>query len=103
MSSMNINLSSGINVGNILLNSIFSNTECLNICHFNAQSLEANNKIDELRKTFVNTRVHLIGVSETWLTKATNNSTVSINGYKVYIVMIVSPEGVVFVYMYMIL
>ena len=78
----NLNNLNGLDVSNILVKSIFpKDTLFLNICHFNAQSLEANNKIDEFRSTFLDTNVHLIGVSETWFTSATNSSLVSLKGY----------------------
>ena len=55
-----------------------------NTPYFNAQSLEANNKIDGLRSTFFDTNVHLIRVSDIWFTNATDSNIVSLNGYTIF-------------------
>lgn len=54
----------------------------VNICHFNAQSL--NNKIDEFRFIFENSSVDVICVSETWLKESTPDSLINLRGYKIF-------------------
>lgn len=73
------------NINNILLKSMFPvNGEKLNICHFNAGSLKAGGKIDEVRQTFLNTNIHVIAVTETWFNTTVTNSSMNIDGYRLY-------------------
>lgn len=54
----------------------------LRIAHINAQSL--NNKIDELRYTFVNSGLDVICVSESWCRPALNDNIYKIPGYDIF-------------------
>lgn len=79
-------LSAGItNINNILIKSIFqSSNDRLNICHFNACSLKNSFKIDEVRKTFRDSNVHLIAVTETWFKSYISSCSMKIDGYKLF-------------------
>lgn len=54
----------------------------LKICHINAQSLV--NKMDEFRFIFENSDLHVICVSETWLSKSIVDTMVAMNGFNMY-------------------
>lgn len=69
-------------VSNIVLKCAFSMVNSLNVCHINARSLL--NKIDIFRSIFEGTGVHIIMVSETWLSSDISDTMVRIPGYKVY-------------------
>lgn len=72
-------------LNNVLLKNMFrDNLGCLNVCHINTQSINMPSKLDEIRQTFINSDVHLIAVSESWLKSNVTNSSVSIDGYKLY-------------------
>lgn len=54
----------------------------VSICHINAQSL--NNKIDEFRVIFENSKMDLICVSETWFEVSMPDSLVRLDGYNIF-------------------
>lgn len=55
----------------------------INICHMNAQSLCArqSSKFEEFKTCFVNSKIDLICVTETWLHEGISESTVAVEGY----------------------
>lgn len=65
-----------------MVNILSKQKEGLNICHINAQSL--NNKIDEFRYIFENTRMDVICVSETWFDSSTSDNFFGLVGYTMY-------------------
>lgn len=56
----------------------------LKMAHINAQSL--NNKMDELRHTFIKTEIDIICVSESWF-YPDNDNIYSATGYKMVVVL----------------
>lgn len=65
-----------------MINILCSQKNGLKVCHINAQSL--NNKIDEFRFNFENSKADIVCVSETWLRSTTPDSLVSLNGFKTF-------------------
>lgn len=63
------------------------NTNDLNICYFNAQSIVPNNssmKFHEIRHLFEGSNYDIIGVTETWLRRNVPDGTVAINGFNIF-------------------
>lgn len=58
----------------------------LNICHLNVQSLCARRfaKFAELNHTFMNSKVDIICMTETWLSSTINDSMIAIDGYHMF-------------------
>ena len=54
----------------------------LNIVHLNIRSLW--NKFDLFKTTFWRSNVHILGISETWLTKALPDNVISLSGFNIY-------------------
>lgn len=54
----------------------------LHVCHINAQSLAP--KLDEFRLLFINSKVDVICISETWFSPEISNSAYKVEGYKLY-------------------
>lgn len=69
-------------IPNIILNSALNLKSKLNICHINSRSITS--KIDEFRRIFLKTNVHVIMISESWLSEDVTDSMVRIQGYKLF-------------------
>lgn len=68
------------NIGNVVLRSMLCDkTSSLNVCHMNVCSIFP--KLDNLRKIVLNTGLHVICVSETWLNDTHTDQMVSLPGY----------------------
>lgn len=84
--SINNNSGHGSNncMPNILLKSCLrsSAVDLLNVCHFNACSI--NPKIDEIRSIFSEVNMHIICISETWLKAYRSNKSLELTGYKMF-------------------
>lgn len=59
--------------------------DLINLCHLNAQSLCARQlgKLDEFKSCFVNSKLDIICVTETWLQDSISDSTVGVEGYTI--------------------
>lgn len=59
--------------------------DCLNVCHMNVQSLCARqlSKFNEFKQCFVNSKVDIICLSETWLNENINDNMIAVDGYRV--------------------
>lgn len=57
--------------------------DCINLCHLNAQSLCARqlSKFDEFKNCFLNSKVDIVCVTETWLNENIRDSTVAVDGF----------------------
>lgn len=78
----NRNPANGISIPNILLKTILKKDgRRLNICHVNGGAVFI--KIDELRRIFEDSDVHIIVLSETWLKSYRSNASISIEGFYV--------------------
>lgn len=68
---------------NVLLRSILTSTQHLNLCHVNGGSLAKPEKIAEFRRTFENTNAQVIVATETWLKSYHSNAYVLLDGYNI--------------------
>lgn len=73
-----------VNIPRVVMNVALPN-DFINICHLNAQSLCARQlgKLDEFRYCFINSKLDIICVSETWLKENISDTIVDLDGYKV--------------------
>lgn len=72
----------GYSIPNIVLKSAFIDPSGFNVCHLNVRSLLG--KIDVVRDMFVATGVHVVLVSETWLSSDITDNMIRLPGYKLY-------------------
>lgn len=70
-----------VNTVNVVLK-ITLNRNCFNICHLNTRSMCAGHKMDELRNIVINSGLHAVALSETWLKTFHTNMSMCIPGFK---------------------
>lgn len=69
-------------IPNIIIKSAFrSLSGSINICHINSCSIFR--KMDQLRRILLNTNIHIICVSETWLNTSYSDEMVKIEGFRI--------------------
>lgn len=69
-------------IPNIIIKAALPTLNSLNVCHINIRSLFG--KVDALRDSLRGSGVHVILVSETWLTTDISDSMVHFPGYKLF-------------------
>lgn len=72
----------GLCIYNIVINSAIRDEENhLNVCHLNACSLFK--KMSRLKQFLMNSKMHVICISETWFTNDISNQMVEFCGYRI--------------------
>lgn len=81
----NLNASANTLIPRAVLRTVL-NSNYLNVCHINVQSLTARklSKFYELKMNLENSKLDIICMSETWLDETINNRMIAIEGYKIY-------------------
>lgn len=81
-----------------VMNAALSNNN-MNICHINIQSLCARqmSKFSEFKDCFENSKIDIICLTESWLSDSVPDDIISIEGYKLFVMIECTAEEEVFV------
>lgn len=82
----NMNLGPTISDSSVIRSVLSGSENCLNVAHANCQSINPSTmsvKLDELRNILIDSHLHILGVSETWLKPEVTDRLAQIPGFTI--------------------
>ena len=67
-----------------MINQLFNGDKGLHFVHLNIRSLLAKGKFNTLKAQLIDSKTHVISLSETWLNNKIPMSMLDINGFQLY-------------------